>query len=179
MIEYYIEQAMRTNSPTTGTHDVHPDLVHAALGMTDELLELSDAVHADDIPNAIEEMGDFCWFIALAASRLGSNPFVDYPPADALEGLDLERLTHRFVSAIKRAYAYGAPLDVPALQHTLSLMVGCITEGCSDLEFTHTSLLELLDANLRKLKARFPERFSTTYALDRDLEAERAALQGT
>jgi hypothetical protein len=37
---------------------------------------------------------------------------------------------------------------------------------------------ELLGRNIAKLKARYPEKFTIENALNRDLDAEKAALQG-
>ena len=177
MTENYITLAMRTNSPTTGTHGVHPDLLHAALGLADEMFEMYRAYSLEDMTNAVEEMGDFCWFVALAAYHLDCNPFVGFPSAEDLGDANLEDLTHSFISAIKKAYAYGAPLDVAYLRQQLAMMVGCIAVTCGEL-LSKTSLVELLDRNIKKLRTRYPERFTQDLALNRDLDAEAATLRG-
>lgn len=177
MTENYITLAMRTNSPTAGTHGVHPDLLHATLGLADEMFEMYRAYSLGDITNAVEEMGDFCWFVALAAYHLDCNPFVGFPSAEDLDDIYLEDLTHSFISAIKKAYAYGAPLDIAYLRQQLTLMVGCIAFTCDEL-LSRVPLIELLDRNIKKLRTRYPERFTQDLALNRDLDAEAAALQG-
>lgn len=47
--------------------------------------------------------------------------------------------------------------------------------GCAALEIAY---LEMLERNVAKLKARFPERYSDTAAINRNLKAEREILEG-
>src|SRR5690606_5016493 len=80
MLTHYIPLALRTNSPVTGSNpEVSPNLLHAALGLASEVLEVLLANPAD----TLAELGDVCWFVALAGFELGCDPF-----ADALEGHD-------------------------------------------------------------------------------------------
>lgn len=172
MLTHYIPLALRTNSPVTGSNpEVSPNLLHAALGLASEVLEVLLANPAD----TLAELGDVCWFVALAGFELGCDPF-----ADALEGHDfgehvLLTATNTFVSGVKKAYAYGTPLEVQVLRATLRSIVLIL----SDLAYECGSDLETVQAaNIAKLKARFPERFDTERAVQRDLDAEQAAVEG-
>ena len=52
----YIDLALRTNSTVTGQNpEVTPDLLHATLGMADELFEYN---MSKSWLNAVEELGD-------------------------------------------------------------------------------------------------------------------------
>ena len=170
----YIAQAMRTNSTSTGLHLLHPDLLHAALGMCDEHFEYSAA---RSWLNAVEELGDLCWFIALAAHTLDCDPFSDpdgflrfNPEAPLLFDAVAE-----FVGAIKKNYAYGKPLDLPRMRWLLSAMVSRIAAICEAR--AERSLDDVLAANIEKLRARFPEKFDEALAIDRNVKQEAAAMR--
>lgn len=120
----YQRAAMRTNAPATsamcilGREDSIAHLNHAMLGMTSELGELADALKKYlhygrdfDRVNALEELGDIAWYLALAVDCLGG---------------DLENV---------------------------------------------------LEANIAKLKKRFPEKFGDNGAEHRDVQQERMVLE--
>lgn len=123
----YVEAAMRTAPNSTpqcamiGSRVTWPDkikLLHASLGMVTEAAEFQDALKKHfiygkvlDKTNAIEELGDILWYVALACDSL----------------------------------------DV--------------------------SMERVMDINIAKLRARFPEKFVETEAINRNLDAERAVLE--
>lgn len=175
----YIEQALRTNSPDTGTFDVSPDLIHATLGLNDECFELAAAINSENVQNLIEETGDLCWFIALAGHALDFDPFTDIP------NYELELLTpapqcvFRFNSLVKKSYAYGKPLPTLELRTILTELV-CGLRAV--IQVVHTELEgptfeQVLEGNIAKLKARYPEKFSLAHATHRDTAAEMAAME--
>lgn len=171
----YLALAMRTNSTVVGSNPaVTPDLMHATLGFADELYEYNTA---KSWLNAVEELGDFCWFVALAASALNCDPFADQAhfakinPAPPL----LAEAVGEFVTTVKKAYAYGAVLDSKHLRFLLGAMVmriAAIAEAKAD-----RSMDELLSGNIAKLQARYPEKFTAEAALTRDLRGEALALR--
>ena len=70
----YQQLANRTAKPMYTTAD---DLLHAALGVTGEAGEFADCIkkhwaHGQELntENAIEELGDLLWYIALACTAL-------------------------------------------------------------------------------------------------------------
>ena len=72
--QIYQLQAMRTAKPMTQ----EDDLMHAALGLAGEAGEFADAIKKHlvygrdlDRENAIEELGDVLWFVALGCHALG------------------------------------------------------------------------------------------------------------
>lgn len=72
----YQHQAMRTAKPG----DVDFDLMHAAYGLSGEAGEFADCIKKHQIygkdfdrDNAIEELGDILWFVALACNALGTT----------------------------------------------------------------------------------------------------------
>lgn len=72
--EIYTMMAMRTAKPMT----VEDDLIHASLGVSGEAGEFCDAIKRASIygkeldrENAIEELGDILWYVALGCNALG------------------------------------------------------------------------------------------------------------
>lgn len=72
--QIYQMQAMRTAKPM----EPDDDLMHSALGLAGEAGEYCDAIKKYlvygkplDRDNAVEELGDLLWFVALACSTLG------------------------------------------------------------------------------------------------------------
>lgn len=174
VITNYIELAMRTNSLSAGLHAVHPDLLHATLGLCDEHFEY----HASTSwLNAVEELGDLCWFVALASHAIDHDPF---QRADIYVRLNpecplLAEGVAEFVGIVKKSYAYGAVLDTTRLCTLLDAMAGrisAIAEAKGD-----RTLDEVLMANIAKLSARYPERFTEQLALNRDIKQEAVALR--
>ncbi len=91
------------------------DLVHAALGLSGEAGEFTDAVKKSyiygkplDVHNLIEELGDAMWYIALAASKLGVG-------LEDIMQLNIQKLQRRYpekysdADAIARADKVGDP----------------------------------------------------------------------
>lgn len=174
----YITQAMRTNSDTVGTYDVHPDLIHGALGLADELIELRAALDNCDRVNALEELSDLCWFTALIANRIDCDPFdgLDAPDPDNEEKPidNIEYFIGEVVSTVKRTYAYGCDLYEILLIDQLNCLADAISAMCHKLNST---LTEVLDLNISKLAKRYPEKFTPELANNRDTEAERETLE--
>jgi len=79
------------------------------------------------------------------------------------------------LDAIKRSVYYGEALDRTNL-----------IEELGDLEWYMAVLRDALDVsqeqvqriNIDKLRARYPEKFTDTHALNRDLDREREILEG-
>lgn len=175
MITNYIDLAMRTNSTVAGTNPaITPDLLHAALGLCDEYFEYDSAT---SWLNAIEELGDLCWFTALAGYALSHDPFVRWETyvADNPHAPLLRDAVHEFASLVKKSFAYGAPLDHGRLCTLLSVIAGRI----ATITVSKSDRLpdELLVANIEKLQARFPDKFTVAAALVRDIKHEAGAMR--
>lgn len=80
-----------------------------------------------------------------------------------------------FTDMLKKHIFYGKPLDEVNLVEELGDCTWYERVGCSALEIAY---LEMIERNVAKLKARFPERYSDQAAINRDLKAERAILEG-
>lgn len=100
-INDYQKEAMRTRPPKA-------DIVNAALGLAGESGEFADIIkkalyhgHDFDRVHLGKELGDICWYIALAADILGYDletimqMNVDKLKARYPDGFDTERSKHR------------------------------------------------------------------------------------
>jgi hypothetical protein len=79
-----------------------------------------------------------------------------------------------FVDQLKKHIFYGKPLDTVNLIEELGDSSWYERIGVDALEIGY---LDMLERNIAKLRARFPEKFSEEHAQTRDLVKERAILE--
>ena len=98
----YQLQAMRTAKPM----EPADDLMHAALGLAGEAGEFADAVKKNfvydrelDRENAIEELGDILWFVALGCHALSVSM------ADVAQA-NIDKLRRRYPEKYEDELAY-------------------------------------------------------------------------
>lgn len=75
---------------------------------------------------------------------------------------------------LKKTMMYGKPLDVPNLIEEVG---DCLWYIAGLLDEHGYSFEEVMQTNIDKLKARFPNKFTQEDALNRDLETERKILE--
>lgn len=168
-------------------------LLHAGLGMSSELTELTDAAYKENVDwvNIAEEGADILWYTAVAVNALG----LDHDAVSRFESSvveekmvcakNLEDLEVAIASAtcaageyndfLKKHLFYGKPLNVEKLTNALSKMCASVSGICV---IAGMSIEEARDRNINKLKIRYGQKFTEAAALNRDLETERKALEG-
>lgn len=79
--------------------------------------------------------------------------------------------------ALERWIHYDRPLDRENLKEEIGDVLWYLAEACNALEI---DMGEVMEANIRKLKARYPDKYSDERAAEenRNREAERVALGG-
>lgn len=94
--EQYIPLAMSTCSDKFFPEYVHPQLLHASMGMVTEAGEFQDALKRAlfygkplDKVNLVEELGDVAWYIAIACNHLGVS-------LEETFGINIAKLKARF-----------------------------------------------------------------------------------
>lgn len=176
MLLDYTSLAMRTAVPLS---DNCSDFVHGTLGLVTESLELRQS---DSYKNTLEELGDLCWFTALCSTAINQPVFTadDWPlrasafdQATAMEVIQ-EKATH-LCDIAKKWLAYGKKPDANEAVFYLRSILGLVEAIGHQHDLTLTCIQE---ANIRKLQARFPNKYSNTLALNRDKRAEYAAMGG-
>ena len=169
----YQQLAMRTNAPGVGSHgNVPADMIHAVLGMMDETEEYE---RASSDTNAREEIGDPMWFVSLAAESLKIDLMWDDLPPPENRALFFSEVG-AIAGLVKKPYAYGPDKPLPAVEIGIHLrkIIGIAVAVCNDCGW---SLPDILEANIAKLRTRFPEKFEADQAWNRDTEAEALAIE--
>jgi len=90
----------------------------------------------------------------------------------AAMGLTTE--SSEFTDALKKHYFYGKPLDKVNLKEEIGDILWYCALALKALDSDFESVME---TNIQKLKARFPEKFKEEQALNRDLDKERSILE--
>ena len=93
---------------------------------------------------------------------------------DALNALN-QQLLGELMDAFKRKLFYGKELDVVNVKEEVGDLMWYVAILLRELDLGFQELLQL---NIDKLKARFPEKFTESDALNRDLDKERMILEG-
>jgi NTP pyrophosphatase (non-canonical NTP hydrolase) len=79
-----------------------------------------------------------------------------------------------FVDVLKKTMFYKKPLDKVNLREELGDQCWYIAMALRALD---TTFEEVMETNINKLKARYPDKFDTEKALNRDLDSERKILE--
>lgn len=74
----------------------------------------------------------------------------------------------------KKHIAYGKDLDLVNVKEEIGDLLWYVQNMCNE---NNWSLEEILYTNIEKLKARYPEKFTSDNALNRDLDKEREILE--
>lgn len=80
-----------------------------------------------------------------------------------------------FTDQLKKHIFYGKPLDETNLAEELGDQLWYIALACNALDIDMATVME---TNIAKLQKRFPDKFTKHHALNRDLDGERAVLDG-
>jgi len=79
-----------------------------------------------------------------------------------------------FKDALKQFKFYNTAVDIANVKEELGDMLWYIAIACDALDIT---MEELMRMNVEKLKVRYPEKFTTKNALNRNLKEERKTLE--
>lgn len=174
----YVPKAIRTESTRNPFKDdaVNARICHAMMGINTELNELNLAVHKDDRPNIVEELGDAVWYLAVAQDEVNFIDAFDISVENITSiflGAD-EAYTVDIMDLLKRAMFYGSEFkEEECVKPFTSIFLGVIINSLK----LGVDLTEAMDVNLKKLFVRYPEKFESELAELRDLSAERESLE--
>jgi NTP pyrophosphatase (non-canonical NTP hydrolase) len=162
------------------------ELEHAAYGMMTEAGELVDCFKKEsiygrdiDIVNVKEEVGDGMWYANLALATLGLDWKLRAPQPlwdDDHEPTSFELSTVACVTAAAFGVCVTHPEDARGATKNLAFYIALLRLVADRYGFT---LEDAAEINIAKLAKRYPEgTFSAERALNRDLDGERAVLEG-
>lgn len=182
----YVKEAIRTEAP----YDQLPTrvgsvqlcrILHASIGLCTEVGELFEAVYKPEFTNhAKEEMGDLWWYFALLSDAI-ARPL---HPADQVSAADYKGgamyyMTHvaacvgNIQDVAKRTLFYGKELNEPRIALEMEVLEGHLVALCFVFG---TTPADCQAANIAKLRARYPAKFTEENAVTRNIENERMAL---
>lgn len=150
--------------------------------MSTEAFELGEI---RDRQNLKEELGDFLWYCAIASGDLWLNG--NMPDSIVIEGSTeglheistLKSIANRRLDQTKKAIFYGFNDKFSESAHLggwrSDMMVSFACTGGIAIE-NGWSLSEIMESNIAKLKARYPNKFSTESAHSRNIETELSAV---
>lgn len=170
-IENYQEFASRTLA-SLGAPAL--DGAHMALGITTELSELLKGLKNQDLNNIREEHGDTLWYLANECNIYGfrfENLYAKCMLTKLPERFDLGDL----VDLHKKEMAYGKTMDLEKLEYHLLLLMQELIDISNTQGFNFERSLQI---NIEKLYARYPDKFDSEKALNRDLDKEQQILEG-
>jgi len=148
-----------------------------------------------DIVNVGEEMGDICWYIANKARMFLSAEVLDRSwhtqesfnkysiDFEKTFSKDLENFENEKVKMIAVANLISSidsnDADIDSFSEKSSVGVPSLIIINKCCELLNLDFWQILTNNIEKLQIRYPEKFTEEAALNRDLEAEREALEKT
>lgn len=179
-IEIYQKEASRTMA---SLESLVLDSVHMVLGMNTEvsaelLKPLSNPDY--DVVNVKEEIGDFMWyFVGYAA--LHNLPLTTIKKVITVKGTTAKKVIEDIISNVgelqdldKKLLAYKKPYDKPKQYLHFYHINQLVLELCEILKFDIEAIMQ---TNIDKLKARYPNKFTAEAAINRNLEVERKILE--
>lgn len=189
----YVNNALRTESKfNVITHDtvstyLNDRLLHAAIGMQTELWEIFEAIFIKwkgkelDYVNLREEIWDVMWYFAILCDNLGYYDFElnKLDSSKKFEDLndyvfEVNNITINILDSVKKSLFYKKQLDLDLLKKRLNDTFNYLWNF---LIFLWGDLDKTCTINIEKLKARYPEKFTTDNAINRDLNCERWILE--
>lgn len=171
-------------SEKTLSYEFHVDekkielLLHATMGILTEVEELLDNhIGKEDPTNILEEIGDVTWYIAIIAREYN----LDLPENLPLSNKDPMKIvisiiknTSKLLDALKKKIFYNKEINEESFKQTTIIIMILVQ---SYMNHFNIDIEKSFDINIKKLKSRYGEKFSSEKAINRDLETEREILE--
>lgn len=185
----YVEETRRTWNKKK---DVIDNINHAVLGLFDEAGELAKQYKSNlaygtnlDMTNVKEELGDMMYFLVRLADELQFKNTDSLN--DKLQKIITDKPEHEgkpsqidmvfsINTRVGGVYTGLVTNDGPAIVRSIMDLMFNIKIFTVILD---VDLSKIMEANIAKLRKRFPEKFETEDALNRDVESESEAINKT
>jgi NTP pyrophosphatase (non-canonical NTP hydrolase) len=112
------------------------------------------------------------WLRIMADAKSG-GPWDTFRLLHASIGITTE--SGELADLLKKHIFYGKPLDTVNAVEECGDLLWYVALACDALGVT---IGEVMERNIAKLRTRYPDKFTSDAAINRDLEAERRALEG-
>jgi NTP pyrophosphatase (non-canonical NTP hydrolase) len=168
-LETYFKESARTSS-------VEPDsismkILHGAMGICTEVIEFHKSYEEGDEKNCEQELGDIFWYIAETCRGINVNLLdLDFHGDVSMDSIAaILEVSGNILDQAKRITFYKAHIDSEIISELLSCLC---TELNALIEDNGYDLEDILDKNIKKLRIRFPNKFSCDAAINRNVEKE-------
>jgi len=191
----YVKNAVRTEStfgvidPDHSIKDINDSLFHSAIWMQTEMWEIFEAIFIKwkdndiDIVNVKEELWDVLWYFAIACNKLDYYDFdfnanFDGKKCNSIEEyvFSLNDITINILDSMKKSLFYNKDFDINLLKNRLKNLFEYVWHL---VKYINWDLEDMGEINIEKLRTRYPEKFTTNDAVNRDLVSERKILEKT
>lgn len=189
-LEAYLPLARRTEKllDTSPGSTTAAWRAHHIMGFFGEAGEFIDALKRQyiygkplDLVNLVEEAGDMCWYLAGLMNNSGTLATTVGKMSEGIEyGFDsgwedaTEKLVYLFSGVAARVC--GTVFIDPTIVGEAFLIIDAALKAFVSSEASANQAMYL---NIEKLKKRYPDKYTDQSALIRDLDAERATLEGS
>jgi hypothetical protein len=145
----------------TKRHTGADGLLHAAVGIVGELVELHDASCRT---NVIEELGDIEFYLEAARQMCPPVPYDDIPSKTGTIYGKLMLCAGWLLDEAKRWWVYGKAPDLKSCAEMVEHLSGLLL-GYYDL--IGTTRADVIAANVAKLRKRYPDGYTDALAVAR------------
>lgn len=156
------------------------NLAHMVLGINSELNELEDGIKLRDIINISEELVDIMWYVSnyctfrdIQLQSLKSTMLLQTMDSNSAIKL-LYNAVSKLQDVVKKYVAYDKPINK---EYELTLLKTIVYYVEQIAYSKYVDLEAALDRNIKKLQLRFPEKFDSDMAINRNHEEERKILE--
>jgi len=140
-------------------------ILHSFMGLHTEIDEFNLAIKNNDRINALEELGDMLWYLAILKSELDFDATIFKESLEFnIDGLDL----------CKKTMFYGKEMDIKKIKYISSSLYNSVLANINKLDGNACNVMDVI---INKLKARYGSKFSSEKADERDLSNERSILE--
>lgn len=179
--DHYQELALRTLNARGHLENV----MHCTVGMASEIAEFIEHPVEKREPR-IGEVGDGMWYAAVLGQQLGIKFSTTVGMAEVLaedintnlaapfKSHDIRAViaSGHMLSLVKGSWFYGKELDVDKMHSQLVRFVSALLDISHELDMLP---LDVATINIKKLLARFPDKFDAVRAINRDYATESVA----
>jgi NTP pyrophosphatase (non-canonical NTP hydrolase) len=134
------------------------------------LTEVAELMINDSETNLVEECGDVLWYAAIICDEFKIETA---PHGYHVATEDVIIVVSEIADQAKRAMFYGASPNEIATSGAISMVLQWVTQQLGSIPIE-----SCFERNIAKLKKRFPDKFDSSKALNRDIVSERKALEG-
>lgn len=138
---------------------------HSALGITGEFQEFWNA--DDNDQEVIKEAGDIMWYISELANVLDIKLELIAYDENQHDEMSEDASIGYIAESCKKWFAYDKYPNKEVIRQHLEFLILCVSENAEEYCSLETSdLINLImQTNIDKLRARFPEKFSAELAM--------------